>query len=208
MSIAIITGASAGLGRSFFHSLQKRHPDLSGIWLIARRRERLEELAADSPIPVTVLALDLLDAASYDLLGEKLAEEKATVKILINNAGFGAFGLFAETPLETELNMLDLNVRAVHILTKLFLLDLPPVVNILSERTARILLTGTVKDDTIATTASASAPPNVLAKDRPIMAILLRKAHCTITPRRSGSLVVAIAVARPSKKITTSITTP
>ena len=74
MSIAIITGASAGLGRSFFHSLLQRHPDLEGVWLIARRRERLEALAADSPIPVTVLALDLLDTASYDALGEKLKE--------------------------------------------------------------------------------------------------------------------------------------
>ena len=45
MSIAILTGASAGLGKSFFASLQKRHPDLTGIWLIARRRQRLEAMA-------------------------------------------------------------------------------------------------------------------------------------------------------------------
>ena len=72
MSIAILTGASAGLGQSFFRSLVARHPDLTGIWLIARRRERLEQMAEGCPIPVTVLSMDLTDPACYAQLGDKL----------------------------------------------------------------------------------------------------------------------------------------
>ena len=121
MSIAIITGASAGLGRSFFHSLQRRHPDLSGIWLIARRRERLEELAADSPIPVTVLPLDLTDSASYDTLAAKLAEDKATVRILINNAGLGELDNIADSTWPVQSRMVDLNCRALTAITTLTL---------------------------------------------------------------------------------------
>ena len=121
MSIAIITGASAGLGRSFFQSLLHRHPDLSGIWLIARRRERLEELAADSPIPVTVLALDLLDAASYDVLGEKLKEEQASVRILINNAGVGELDNVADSTWPVQSRMVDLNCRALTAITTVVL---------------------------------------------------------------------------------------
>ena len=117
MSIAIITGASAGLGRSFFQSLLTRHPDLSGIWLIARRRERLEELAADSPIPVTVLALDLIDPASYDALGEKLKAEQASVRILINNAGVGELDNVADSTWPVQSRMVDLNCRALTAVT-------------------------------------------------------------------------------------------
>ena len=121
MSIAIITGASAGLGQSFFHSLQRRHPDLSGIWLIARRRQRLEELAADSPIPVTVLPLDLTDPAAYDALAAKLAQEKAVVRILINNAGVGELDNIADSTWPVQSRMVDLNCRALTAVTTLTL---------------------------------------------------------------------------------------
>ena len=117
MSIAIITGASAGLGRSFFQSLLHRHPDLSSIWLIARRRERLEELAADSPIPVTVLALDLIDPAAYDTLAAKLKEEQAAVRILINNAGVGELDNVADSTWPVQSRMVDLNCRALTAVT-------------------------------------------------------------------------------------------
>ena len=117
MSIAIITGASAGLGRSFFKSLLTRHPDLDGIWLIARRRERLEELAADSPIPVTVLAMDLIDPAAYDVLGEKLKEAGASVRILINNAGVGELDNVADSTWPVQSRMVDLNCRALTAVT-------------------------------------------------------------------------------------------
>ena len=121
MSIAILTGASAGLGKSFFRSLVARHPDLSGIWLIARRRERLEEMAQDCPIPVTVLPLDLTDCAAYDQLGEALASAEAKVKILINNAGVGELDNVMDSDWRTQSRMVDLNCRALTAVTTVVL---------------------------------------------------------------------------------------
>lgn len=121
MSIAILTGASAGLGQSFFKSLTARYPDLDGIWLIARRRQRLEEMAADSPVPVTVLPLDLVDPASYDALGERLEQEHAAVKILINNAGLGELDNVADSTWPLQSRMVDLNCRALTAVTTVVL---------------------------------------------------------------------------------------
>lgn len=121
MSIAILTGASAGLGKSFFASLQKRHPDLDGIWLIARRRERLEEMAKDCSIPVTVLPMDLTDPACYDALGDKLKADGVSVKILINNAGLGELDNVIDSDWATQSRMVDLNCRALTAVTAVVL---------------------------------------------------------------------------------------
>ena len=121
MSIAILTGASAGLGQSFFRSLLTRHPDLSGIWLIARRRERLEQMAADSPIPVTVISADLTDPAAYDALGERLQAEGEKVQVLINNAGLGELDNVIDSDWRTQSRMVDLNCRALTAVTTVVL---------------------------------------------------------------------------------------
>lgn len=121
MSIAILTGASAGLGQSFFRSLVARHPDLTGIWLIARRRERLEEMAKDCPIPVTVLPMDLTDSAVYDELGEQLSAADVKVKILINNAGVGELDNVMDSDWRTQSRMVDLNCRALTAVTTVVL---------------------------------------------------------------------------------------
>ena len=121
MSIAILTGASAGLGQSFFRSLLTRHPDLDGIWLIARRRERLEAMGEGSPIPVTVLPMDLTDAACYDALGDKLKADGVKVKILINNAGLGELDDVIDSDWRTQSRMVDLNCRALTAVTTVVL---------------------------------------------------------------------------------------
>ena len=121
MSIAILTGASAGLGQSFFKSLAARYPDLDSIWLIARRKERLEQMGEGSPVPVTVLPLDLVNPASYDVLGEKLKEEQASVKILINNAGLGELDNVADSTWPVQARMVDLNCRALTAVTTVVL---------------------------------------------------------------------------------------
>ena len=121
MSIAILTGASAGLGQSFFRSLVARHPDLDGIWLIARRRERLEQMAEGCPIPVTVLSADLTDPAVYDQLGEKLKADGVRVKILINNAGLGELDNVIDSDWRTQGRMVDLNCRALTAVTTVVL---------------------------------------------------------------------------------------
>lgn len=118
--IALITGASSGMGRSFAKILARRGFNLV---IVARRRQRLlelkHELVKEYGVKVKVLCHDLSDADECRQLYEEV--EKANIDILINNAGFGVFGKFTETDLDSELKMLDVNIRAVHILTKLFL---------------------------------------------------------------------------------------
>ena len=116
---ALITGASSGIGRDIARALAARGVDLI---LTARRTERLEELSSELPVQVTVIPCDLSQEAECRALYERV--RPMNIDILVNNAGFGLFGTFAENSLERELSMLDVNVRAVHILTKLFLRDM------------------------------------------------------------------------------------
>lgn len=115
---AIITGASAGIGRDMARLLAAQGYELT---LIARREDRLRELAHSLPVPCQILAADLSSVRECRLVYE--AAHGDDVEILINNAGFGLFGAFAETDLDTELRMIDTNVVAVHVLTKLYLRD-------------------------------------------------------------------------------------
>lgn len=117
MSIAIITGASAGLGQAYFRAVRRRHPELSGIWLIARREDRLREMAADCPIPVTVLPMDLTKDEAYAALSEKLAAEQPTVAVLINNAGLGELANMADSDVATQCRMVDLNCKGLTAVT-------------------------------------------------------------------------------------------
>ena len=116
--LALVTGASSGIGRDMARELSRRGYDLI---INARRRERLEELAEKIPTRVRVIEMDLSRADNCRRLHELTAEEP--VDVLINNAGFGVFGAFEESDLERELEMLDINIRATHMLTKLYLRD-------------------------------------------------------------------------------------
>ena len=115
---ALITGATSGIGREFAVLLARMGCELI---LASRKTKKMEQLKRRLPVPVRVITADLSREADCFRLYEAVKDEK--IDILDNNAGFGAFGRFSQIPLETELNMLDLNVRAVHILTKLFLAD-------------------------------------------------------------------------------------
>ena len=115
---ALITGASSGLGMEMAHILAKKGYDLI---LVARRKEKLEELKEELKVDVQVINLDLSSTFNCMKLYNKVKKQK--IDILINNAGFGLFGQFDETNLERELDMIDLNIKAVHTLTKLFLKD-------------------------------------------------------------------------------------
>ena len=112
MKIAIITGASSGMGREFVYALDADE-QFDELWVIARRRERLEALQEKTRARVRVLALDLLDARSIAIVREALAAEQPEVAVLVNAAGFGVFGPFAERDLDRQLNMIDLNARAL-----------------------------------------------------------------------------------------------
>jgi len=121
MRIGIITGASAGLGQAFFHALPTQYPDLEELWLIARRTERLEALAADSPVPVQVISMDLTDVAAYGALEARLAAVQPTVQVLVNNAGLGELNDMQDSNWPTQSRMVDLNCRALTAVTTMTL---------------------------------------------------------------------------------------
>ena len=116
---ALITGASSGIGRDMARYLAQKGWDLI---LVARREDRLKELSEDlSSVNVRIIALDVGKEEDCRRLYELTKDE--SVDMLVNNAGFGLAGEFADSDLDAELNMIDVNVRAVHILTKLYLRD-------------------------------------------------------------------------------------
>lgn len=119
MGKALVTGASSGIGRDIARALARRGWELI---LTARREERLRALAAELPGKAEVVPADLRDRGEVRALYE--AVRGRDVEILVNNAGRGLFGPFDETDLDTELELLDVNIVALHMLTKLFLPDL------------------------------------------------------------------------------------
>ena len=126
MKTAIITGASSGLGREFARQLADVFPEIECCWLIARREDRLEEIAREMVGVETVcLPLDLCDSMSFTTLQEKLAAEKPEVAMLINNAGCGYLGRVGETETTRQTRMVDLNVRALTAVTNLVVPYMP-----------------------------------------------------------------------------------
>lgn len=115
---ALITGASSGIGRDMARYLSSLNIDLI---LVARRKEKLESLAKELQVDTKIISMDLGNQKNCYKLYEQCKNEN--IDILINNAGFGLFGDFSDTDLDIELNMIDVNIKAPHILTKLFLKD-------------------------------------------------------------------------------------
>ena len=118
MKTALITGASSGIGRDIARELSKQGWRLL---LVARRRDRLEALAKELHTPCRIYICDLGKERHCHWLYE--CAKQQNVSLLVNSAGFGLYGSFANTDLNRELNMIDVNIKAVHILTKLFLRD-------------------------------------------------------------------------------------
>ena len=118
MKIAIVTGASSGMGREFVLQLSQ-YVQVDEIWAIARREEALKALEA--AVPVRAVPMDLCDSASFDRFAALLEQEKPDVKLLVNAAGFGKFGRFDKIPLADECRMIDLNCKALVAMTRLTL---------------------------------------------------------------------------------------
>ncbi|MGN0453462.1 MAG: SDR family NAD(P)-dependent oxidoreductase [Ruminococcus sp.] len=116
---ALITGASSGIGREMARHLASMGWDLI---LAARRTDRLSELKEElSSVNVRCIPCDL--SIEQECMNLYDATKDENIDMLINNAGFGNFGFFDEADLQRELKLIDTNVRAVHILTRLFLED-------------------------------------------------------------------------------------
>ena len=120
MKIAIVTGASSGMGREFVRQLHNYiQPDQ--IWAIARREAALEALAAETAIPVRPIVLDLGKETSFQAFADLLKNEKPEVELLVNAAGFGKFGDFQQIPMDDDLRMVDLNCKALVAMTRIVL---------------------------------------------------------------------------------------
>ena len=120
MTIAIVTGASSGMGREFVLQLSQ-YVQADEIWAIARRQAALETLQADCAVKVRPVPLDLCDEGSFDALAALLETEKPDVKLLVNAAGFGKFGSFEKIPMADECRMIDLNCKALLAVTRIVL---------------------------------------------------------------------------------------
>ena len=118
MKIAIVTGASSGMGREFALQLNQ-YVQVDEIWVVARRLGALESLKAEAPLPVRPISLDLLDESSFGSFSKLLEEEKPDIRLLVNAAGFGKFGSFENISVEDDCRMIDLNCKALVMMTRL-----------------------------------------------------------------------------------------
>jgi short-subunit dehydrogenase len=120
--LALITGASGGIGEAFGHVLATEGYDLM---LVARRDQELHRvkgvIAARNPVAVHVIALDLNESGAVETLAAEMANRNLVPSIVVNNAGFGLTGFSAELSREEQLSMIDLNVRALTDLTLRYL---------------------------------------------------------------------------------------
>lgn len=114
---ALITGASSGIGRDMARYLSQKGYDLV---IVARRQNLLEELKKDLK---TNIEIEVMDVSKEENIYH-LFQKHQDIDILINNAGFGKFGEFVDIDIETEINMINTNIVAVQMLTKLYLQEM------------------------------------------------------------------------------------
>ena len=112
MKIAVITGASSGMGREFVYALD-RDEEFDELWVIARREQRLLELKEKCRAKIRPIVLDLQQRESFALYRQLLEQEKPEIAVLVNAAGFGLFGAFMDMDMDRQLDIIDLNSRAL-----------------------------------------------------------------------------------------------
>ena len=136
MVIAVITGASSGLGKEYINTVIEQFPMVEGFWLVARRKELLKEIAEAHPDKtIAAISLDLAKEESIAVFEKLLKEGNPEIKVLINNAGYGKGGDFFSSNRESQAGMVDLNCRALTALTRLclpYMLDDSLVINVAS----------------------------------------------------------------------------
>ena len=117
--IAIITGASSGIGYEFARQIDKKNYE--EIWLIARRTERLHDLSKKLQTRARIFALDLCEEKSFEALKKELEISNKKIGLLINSAGMGENDYFKNTSFDNDMKTLDLNIKALTVMTKISL---------------------------------------------------------------------------------------
>ena len=120
MKIAVITGASSGMGREFVKQVW-RNEIFDVIWVIARRKEALESLKKEVKVKIRPISLDLKNSESFEIYKELLKNENPEIALLANIAGYGKFGKYDQISLEDCMGMIDLNCKALVAMTQLTL---------------------------------------------------------------------------------------
>lgn len=134
MGVAVVTGASSGMGKQFAIELSKR-ADITQIWSIARKVEQLDELKKQCGDKIVPVECDLTNEADIEKYAAELSNQKPEVTLLVNCAGFAKFGTYNDIPLDTAVNMVNLDVIAIIKMTRLTLPFMPSgsrVINIAS----------------------------------------------------------------------------
>ena len=121
MKIALITGASSGLGAQFAREIDRTMPGIQEIWLIARRTERLETLAEELQKSCRILSADLSTAEGITCIQQELEREKPNIRICANCAGYGKVGSVADISYAHNTGMVQLHCVALTAVTKLVL---------------------------------------------------------------------------------------
>lgn len=123
--VAIITGASSGIGREFALQIAQRYRTIDEIWLIARRKDRLAEVKTEinavSGKLVRILALDLTDETDIKFYRNLLERQAPSIRVLVNAAGYGIAGHFENMAVDDVTGMLNLNCRALAAITHISL---------------------------------------------------------------------------------------
>ncbi len=110
--IAVITGASTGLGREFVRIIKEKK-EIDEIWAIARHRDKLEKLRKQMGSKIIPISLDLSDVSQIEELGQRLAQSGVEIQYLINNAGYAKFCSYDDLNVADSLNMINLNISGV-----------------------------------------------------------------------------------------------
>lgn len=121
MNIAIVTGASSGIGREFVNQISEKFTTLDEIWVIARRADRLEEVKSEiDNVVIRPISMDVTDVNAMKKFNNMLKKEKPCVRILVNAAGYGIIGTFSEVK-EDNVGMIDVNCTALTRMTNIVL---------------------------------------------------------------------------------------
>lgn len=122
MKIAVVTGASTGMGREFVRQISRKYNSIEEIWVIARSEDKLRKLKrVVKGIAIRVIPLDLTKPESFDRYQKLLEEHNPEIRVLVNAAGFGVIGTVDEISLEDNVGMIELNCVALTRMTKISL---------------------------------------------------------------------------------------